>query len=69
MIDLQKRILSYLDEKRGHALTSSQIASGIGAHDDFETVFKICEHISANPDHGVKKSPSNNPFEAAYQIV
>lgn len=66
VIDLQQRILSYLAEKRGHALTSSQIASGIGAHDDFETVFKICEHISANPDHGVKKSPAPNPFNASY---
>jgi glucose-6-phosphate isomerase len=67
VIDLQKRILNYLTEKKGHALTSSQIASGIGAHDDFETVFKICEHISANPDHGIKKPPAKSPFDATYQ--
>jgi glucose-6-phosphate isomerase len=68
VIDLQRRILSYLTEKRGHALTSSQIASGMGAHDEFETVFKICEHISANPDHGVKKSAAKNPFAATYTL-
>ncbi len=67
VIDLQRRILSYLTEKRGHALTSSQIASGIGAHDDFETVFKICEHLAANPDHGVKKEAGKTPFDATYQ--
>jgi glucose-6-phosphate isomerase len=69
VIDLQRRILGYVSEKRGHALTSSQIASGIGAHDDFETVFQILEHVSANPDHGVKKSPGQNPFDATYQSV
>ena len=67
IIDLQRRILAYLNEKRGHALTSSQIASGIGAHNEFETVFKICEHISANPDHDVKRSSGKTPFDATYQ--
>lgn len=67
VIDLQRRILNYLSEKTGHALTSSQLASGIGAHDDFETVFKLCEHIAANPDHGVKKTPGKTPFDATYQ--
>ena len=69
IIDLQRRIIGYLAEKRGHAMTSSQVASGIGAHDAFETVFKILEHISANPDHNVKKSPGKTPFEANYQII
>jgi glucose-6-phosphate isomerase len=48
VIALQGKVLAYLAEKKGHALTSSQIASGIGAHDGFETVFKICEHLAAN---------------------
>jgi glucose-6-phosphate isomerase len=67
VIDLQRKILNYLSEKRGHALTSAQIASGIGAHDDFETVFKVCEHMAANPDHGVKRTAAKGPFEATYQ--
>jgi glucose-6-phosphate isomerase len=69
VIDLQHRILNYLTEKRGHALTSAQLASGIGAHDEFETVFKICEHLAANPDHEIKKNPGKTPFEATYQII
>ncbi len=67
IIDVQHRVLNYLSEKRGHALTSSQIASGIGAHDEFETVFKICEHVSSNLDHGIKKVTGATPFEATYQ--
>lgn len=69
VIDLQRKVLNYLGEKRGHALTSAQIASGIGAHDDFETVFKICEHVAANPDHGVQKASAKDPFAATYQKI
>ena len=69
VIGLQKRILDYLSEKSGHALTSDQLASGIGAHDDFETVFKILEHLAANPDHGVKKLAGASPFLATYQKI
>ncbi len=69
VIGLQKRILDYLSEKSGHALTSDQLASGIGAHDDFETVYKILEHLAANPDHGVKKLAGASPFLATYQKI
>jgi glucose-6-phosphate isomerase len=68
VIALQSKVLSYLGEKKGHALTSAQIASGIGAHDGYEMVFKICEHLAANPDRRVKKVTAKNPFEATYSL-
>ena len=67
VIALQLKVQAYLAEKQGHALTSAQIASGIGAHDGFETVFKICEHLAAN-GRGVKKTPGKVPVEATYQV-
>ena len=67
VIELQHKVLAYLTEKAGHALTSAQVASGIGAHDDFETVFKICEHLAANPDKGIRRIAGGTPFQAAYQ--
>lgn len=66
VIDLQRRIISYLNEKHGHALTSPQIASGIGAHGDFETVFKLCNHLAANGR--LQKTEAANPFAATFQI-
>jgi len=48
VIALQRKVQDYLVEKKGHALTAAQIASGLGAHDGFETVFKICEHLAMN---------------------
>ena len=57
-LTLQLKILRYLTEKHGHALTSSQIASGIGAHDDYETIFKICEHLRPIPITAFKRPPA-----------
>jgi glucose-6-phosphate isomerase len=64
VITLQGKVLAYLMEKKGHALTSSQIASGIGAHDGFETVFKICEHLAANGR--LAKTAGSTAIDGAY---
>jgi glucose-6-phosphate isomerase len=66
VIELQRRVIRYLNEKRGHRLTSEQIASGIGAHGDFECVFKICQYLGANGR--VLVHPGPDPFAAAYEI-
>jgi glucose-6-phosphate isomerase len=68
VIQLQLKVIDYLQEKKGHALFSAQVASGIGAHDGFESVFKILEHLSTNPQRGVRKTPGKTPFESTYQI-
>ena len=66
VIELERRVIAYLREKRGHGLTSDQIASGIGAHGDFEGVFWICQHLAANGR--VTAKAGANPFAATYQI-
>jgi glucose-6-phosphate isomerase len=67
VIALQGKVLAYLAEKKGHALTSAQIASGLGAHDGYETVFKICQHLAANGR--VKTAPAASPFAATYSCA
>ena len=69
VVALQTKVLGYLAEKKGHALTAAQIASGLGAHDGYETVFKICEHLAANPERGVRKQAGAATFAATYQRV
>jgi glucose-6-phosphate isomerase len=69
VIALQLKVLAFLRDRKGISMSSAQIASGIGAHDAFETVFKICEHIAANPDHGITKTPGATPFAATYQFA
>jgi glucose-6-phosphate isomerase len=67
VIALQARVLSYLAEKKGHALTAPQIASGAGAHDQSEAVFKICEHLAANGR--ATRTEGRSPTEASYLAV
>lgn len=66
VIELQRRVLDYLLAKQGHSMTSSQIASGVGAHGDYELVFKICEHLSANPHRRIERVIGATPFETRY---
>lgn len=54
VITLQLKVLEYLGQKKGEALTVKQIADGIGAAGQSESIFKICEHLVANR-RGVKK--------------
>jgi glucose-6-phosphate isomerase len=66
ILALQRQVLTYLKTKKGHQLTSSQIASGIGAHDGYEAVFKICEHLAANKR--LSKISGKSPFESTYEV-
>lgn len=67
VITLQGKVFAYLTEKKGHSLTSSQIASGMGAHEGYETVFKICEHLAANGR--LRKTEATSPTEASYSLI
>jgi glucose-6-phosphate isomerase len=66
VIDLQRRILKTLDSSG--PLTVTQIAAGADAPDEVETIFKICQHLAANPDRGLIRSVGSTPFETTYQF-
>jgi glucose-6-phosphate isomerase len=64
VLALQKKILDNgLD---GSARTVDDIAKKLGADEDIEHVFKVLEHLSANPDHGVVRAEGRGPFAATY---
>lgn len=69
VIDLELAILQYLGQKRTIPLTAAAISKAIDRSDDIETVFKICEHLAANPQRGLLKAPGSSPFEATYTLV
>lgn len=68
VIRLQLSVLDYLDKQRGKGFTVAEIARGIGADEDSETVFRICEHLAANPSPGIIKSRGLTPFAAKYEM-
>ena len=68
IIHLQRKTLQYLREHKSSSNVNN-IVDGIGTTDEIETVFWICEHLAANPDHRVAKTPGKSPFEARYQSI
>jgi glucose-6-phosphate isomerase len=66
VIALQLKILEHLKYKH-IPVTLTEIANGIGSR-DIETIFKICEHLSANAPRNLHKSPGSSPFNATYQL-
>lgn len=68
VIRLQRDVLEYLRNNTGRDFTAEEIAGAIHSGDSAEAVFKILEHASANPDHGVKKVAGKRVFESKYSI-
>ncbi|HEX5659475.1 MAG TPA: glucose-6-phosphate isomerase [Polyangiales bacterium] len=64
VLTLQSAVLEAL--KQGG--TVEEIAKAANAPEEVETVYKLLEHLSANPDHGVKRSPGKTPFDARYSV-
>ena len=69
VIALQLDILKCLKSQSGIGLTIAEISAKIGTSDEVETVFKVCEHLAANPDHGINKLAGDGPFGAKYRFV
>lgn len=77
VLELQHRIVAYLrgtPDRKPEPATATQIAQALpppadsryAGPADPETVFKICEHLSANPGHGVRRVRGRLPANARY---
>jgi glucose-6-phosphate isomerase len=65
----QRQIIALLKSNLNQSFTVLEIAKAIGQEDEVETIFKICEHLAANPPRRIKKKSSPNMFEARYKMV
>ena len=68
VLEVQRKIVKFLLTSPGTRFTVERIAQGIGKPDEIEAVFKILQHLAANPDHGVEVEPGASPFESQYWI-
>ncbi|MCL5098152.1 MAG: glucose-6-phosphate isomerase [Candidatus Omnitrophica bacterium] len=69
LIALQKKAMALLRESKDESLTLDEIANRIGAPKQVESLFRILEHLAANPGRGVRKIPGPNPFLARYRLA
>jgi glucose-6-phosphate isomerase len=67
VIEIQRAIGQELERSGEKAQTPEQIARAIGSPDDVETVFKVCEHLAANPDRMVQRITGRSPAETKYR--
>ena len=67
IIKLQSKVLACLRSSQA-GITAQEIAERSGNSDQVERVFKLCEHLAANPDRSVTKIPGNSPTTAKYRF-
>lgn len=68
VIKLQTRAVELLRTRRGRSHTLDQIAQELGAQNQIETLFRVLEHLAANSDRGLVKTPAAGVFDATYLI-
>jgi glucose-6-phosphate isomerase len=69
ILKLQNKILVYLLNHKGEALTAEEIAKAIGAAEEAETVFKILLHAASNVDHGISMQKTAAVYESRFTIL
>lgn len=67
VITLQVKLIDFLSRNGAKAFSATELADGIGASDEAETVFKVCEHMAANPDRGIRRIGAGAPGAIKYQ--
>jgi glucose-6-phosphate isomerase len=66
VIALQLKAVAFLRDHPNSTL--DQIAAGVGSS-DIENVFRLCEHLTANPDRKLTKTAGATPFAATYRMT
>ena len=68
VIELQRKVAAALKESGDKGQTAVEIAGSIGEANAIETVFKILEHLAANPCSNCVKSSEINVFQVQYSF-
>ena len=66
VIALQTQLMDVLRAHAGQPFKIEEIAQHLGSASDLETLFKICEHLSSNPDRKIGKLAGETPFQSTY---
>ena len=69
VITLQSRLLEVLKAKPEQAMTAEEVAVALGQSDGAERVYKILEHLAANPGRGVRRVGGRHPGEGRYAVT
>jgi len=68
VIETQRKVLDFLSKQSGAAFSVEEISKGIGAEDDIEHIFKICEYQSINQKRIICKLFDKSILKRKYAI-
>jgi glucose-6-phosphate isomerase len=68
ILDLQRKILRALRAARGQTLTAPQLAVKLRLEPQVELIFKLLEHLAANPAKGVRKVAASSISGHGYRF-
>lgn len=68
VLALQRRLPSAMRADPSTPRTAAQWSAALNAPDDVETVFKILNHLAANPHTKVTRHAAPDPFAATFGI-
>ena len=66
VLSLQQGIAAELRRAPGSFRTAREIAAAVGGGASVETVFRVLEHLAANPGRGIARRDGPTPFDALY---
>jgi len=66
VLALQKNVVAHLKSNKGKAFTAEALAKAIGAADQTEHVFKLCQRLAANPSRRILKRGSAGPLDSQF---
>ncbi len=69
VVALKLRLTEALRLAPGTALTAESLAVRLGQPDKAELVFKVLDHLSANPETRVRKNPKSPWWESTYTYI
>ena len=67
IIQSKLKIKEHLRSKAGKPLNVNALVQNLDLSGQEELVFKICEHLSANPSSKIQRHIGNDPFSATYE--
>ena len=53
ILELQKKVVQFLTAHPESSHSAEEVALGLGCQDETETIFKLLEHLAANPSRGI----------------
>jgi glucose-6-phosphate isomerase len=69
LIDLELKIISRLTAEPNVPKSILNICNELSETANPEAVFKICEHLAANPARRIRKTSGKSPFESRYSFA